>query len=73
MGGGLAVINENERCFNCHSAQIGPYVFQHEALREGCTSCHAVHGSVNQKLLKERNATSASSATSSGKWRRGES
>lgn len=55
LGGGMSVIAENDRCFGCHSAQMGPFVFQHEALREGCTVCHAVHGSVNQKLLKERN------------------
>jgi predicted CXXCH cytochrome family protein len=47
----------DESCAKCHTAQRGPYVFEHEAMREGCTSCHAVHGSVNNKLLTERNQT----------------
>lgn len=54
--GGTALKSPNETCFKCHTAQKGPFVFQHEALREGCTICHAVHGSVNQRMLTERNA-----------------
>ena len=45
----------NETCAKCHTAQRGPFVFEHEALREGCTTCHSPHGSVNDKLLKARN------------------
>jgi predicted CXXCH cytochrome family protein len=56
-GGGTARFSENEICLECHPAQRGPYVFEHEATREGCTSCHRPHGSVNAKLLTERNAT----------------
>jgi predicted CXXCH cytochrome family protein len=55
-GGGTSILSENESCFRCHPAQRGPYVFQHEAMHEGCTSCHSPHGSVNAKLLTERNA-----------------
>jgi predicted CXXCH cytochrome family protein len=55
-GGGTALLSENESCFRCHPAQRGPFVFEHEALREGCTICHTAHGSVNAKLLTERNA-----------------
>ena len=29
---------------------------EHEASREGCVVCHSPHGSVNQKMLKARNA-----------------
>ena len=54
-GGGTALLSENETCFQCHTAQRGPFVFEHEALREGCVSCHAPHGSVNQRLLTVRN------------------
>lgn len=54
--GGTALMSENQTCFECHDAQRGPYVFEHEAMRDGCTVCHAVHGSVNAKLLKVRNA-----------------
>jgi predicted CXXCH cytochrome family protein len=55
-GGGIALLSQNETCFQCHSAQRGPFVFEHEAVREGCVSCHSPHGSVNQRLLTERSA-----------------
>jgi predicted CXXCH cytochrome family protein len=54
-GGGTALGTPSETCFKCHSAQRGPFVFEHEALREGCTSCHNPHGSMNQKMLTSRN------------------
>src|SRR5437762_11035777 len=56
-GGGLAFLSQNETCFQCHSAQRGPFVFEHEAVRQGCVTCHSPHGSVNQRLLNERNQT----------------
>jgi predicted CXXCH cytochrome family protein len=55
--GGTALQEQNETCYACHANQRGPYVFEHEAMREGCVSCHRPHGSVNAKLLTERNAT----------------
>lgn len=42
-------------CVDCHPTQAGPFVFEHEAMREGCTACHDPHGSVNPKLLKVGN------------------
>lgn len=47
----------NELCFKCHANKRGPYVFPHEALDEGCTICHNVHGSINDKLLVMRDAS----------------
>ena len=44
----------NEACFKCHKDKRGPFVFQHEALREGCTVCHKVHGSIHDKMLIAR-------------------
>ena len=38
-------------CYNCHFEKQGPYVYQHEALVEGCTICHSPHGSTNQRML----------------------
>lgn len=52
--GKLATTRVNELCARCHREQSRPHVFEHEALREGCTTCHNVHGSINPKLLTER-------------------
>lgn len=52
--GGLAMARLNESCAQCHREQSRPFAFEHEALREGCTACHTPHGSINSKLLVER-------------------
>jgi predicted CXXCH cytochrome family protein len=44
----------NETCAQCHREQTRSVVFEHPALREGCTVCHNPHGSVNAKLLVQR-------------------
>jgi predicted CXXCH cytochrome family protein len=54
--GGARLLAGNEMCLGCHPAQRGPYVFEHEALREGCTTCHSPHGSINAKLLTVRDS-----------------
>jgi predicted CXXCH cytochrome family protein len=56
VAGGTRLMSQNENCLQCHEAQRGPFVFEHEALREGCTTCHSPHGSVNPKLLTERDS-----------------
>jgi predicted CXXCH cytochrome family protein len=53
---GLALARLNETCAPCHREQSRPVVFEHEALREGCTVCHNPHGSINAKMLVERDA-----------------
>jgi predicted CXXCH cytochrome family protein len=55
-GGSTALLAQEETCLQCHQAQRGPYVFEHEAMREGCTTCHTAHGSVNAKLLTVRDS-----------------
>ena len=55
--GGTQWLSQNAGCVQCHPAQAGPHVFEHEVMREGCTMCHQPHGSVNAKLLITRNAT----------------
>lgn len=57
IGGGMQLASANETCLRCHDAQRGPFVFEHEAAREGCVACHSPHGSVNDKMLKARNAS----------------
>jgi len=51
---GLAMSRLNQTCAQCHREQAKPHAFEHEALREGCTICHQPHGSVNAKLLLDR-------------------
>ena len=51
---GLAMARVNESCAQCHRDQSRPFVFEHEALREGCTVCHTPHGSISSKLLHQR-------------------
>lgn len=51
-GFGLARVNST--CAQCHREQTKLTVFDHEAMREGCTVCHAPHGSVNSKMLLQR-------------------
>lgn len=56
MGGSTSLLDQDESCLRCHPAQRGPHVFQHEAMREGCSTCHQPHGSVNAKMLTIRDA-----------------
>lgn len=51
--GGLAMARQNESCAQCHREQTRPFVFEHEAMREGCAVCHDPHGSINRKMLVE--------------------
>src|SRR6266446_7407595 len=53
---GLAMARLNQSCAGCHREQTRPFVFEHEAVREGCTVCHNPHGSMNRKLLVESDA-----------------
>jgi predicted CXXCH cytochrome family protein len=54
--GGTRMLSQNDGCLQCHPAQRGPHVFEHEAMREGCTTCHDAHGTINAKMLKVRDS-----------------
>jgi predicted CXXCH cytochrome family protein len=56
LGGGTSLASVNDSCVSCHEAQRGPFVFEHEAMRDNCTSCHNPHGTMNAKMLKSRSA-----------------
>ena len=51
---GADLESPNETCTKCHVAQKGPFLFKHNAMLEGCTTCHNPHGSVNGKMLVAR-------------------
>jgi len=51
--GGPAMARLNESCAQCHREQTRPVVFEHEAMREGCTVCHNPHGSINLRMLAD--------------------
>jgi predicted CXXCH cytochrome family protein len=55
-GSGMDLAEANETCTRCHTAQKGPFVFEHNAKREGCTACHQPHGSINARMLVARDA-----------------
>jgi predicted CXXCH cytochrome family protein len=58
IGGGAAnLMAANATCLKCHESQRGPFVFAHQAVREGCVTCHNPHGTVNDKMLVARNQT----------------
>jgi DmsE family decaheme c-type cytochrome len=39
-------------CLNCHGDKRGPFTFEHGPVRfEGCSACHAAHGSANPRML----------------------
>lgn len=50
---GLATAREIDGCAQCHREQTQPFIFEHEAMREGCVVCHDPHGSPSRKLLTE--------------------
>lgn len=47
----VSLQKSDEACFNCHKEMKGPFVFEHDVMREGCTTCHNPHGSVYDKML----------------------
>ena len=55
-GTGADLEGKNATCTKCHTQQKGPFVYEHAAMREGCTVCHNPHGTVNQRMLVARDA-----------------
>jgi DmsE family decaheme c-type cytochrome len=42
----------NDNCYKCHAERRGPFLFEHEPVRENCLNCHDPHGTINEYLLK---------------------
>lgn len=50
--GGLKTVERtNDLCTSCHTAQEGPFIFEHAPVVEDCLTCHNPHGSVANNLL----------------------
>jgi DmsE family decaheme c-type cytochrome len=41
----------NDTCLHCHTAQQGPFLFEHAPVVEDCRLCHQPHGAVANNLL----------------------
>lgn len=41
----------SQKCFQCHKEYQGPFIFEHDPMRDGCQTCHEPHGGVYNKLL----------------------
>lgn len=46
-------LDQDGKCARCHRRQVNTYVFSHQAMREGCLTCHQAHGSALRSLLAE--------------------
>jgi DmsE family decaheme c-type cytochrome len=42
----------NDQCYTCHAEKRGPFLFEHQPVRENCLNCHNPHGSNYEYLLK---------------------
>ena len=42
----------NDVCYTCHAEKRGPFLFEHEPVRENCDNCHDPHGT-HQPVLAE--------------------
>jgi DmsE family decaheme c-type cytochrome len=43
----------NETCYNCHADKRGPFLWEHQPVREDCMVCHNPHGSNQPRLMLE--------------------
>ena len=48
----LKEVRVTDTCYGCHAEKRGPFLWEHQPVREDCTNCHNPHGSVNPRLLK---------------------
>lgn len=47
----MAAATPNDKCYQCHADKRGPYLFEHQPVREDCGTCHDPHGSNQTNLL----------------------
>jgi DmsE family decaheme c-type cytochrome len=46
----ISAASVNEKCYSCHTEKRGPFVWEHEPVRESCVTCHNPHGSNHPRL-----------------------
>jgi DmsE family decaheme c-type cytochrome len=54
---GPALLTENtvnETCYRCHAEKRGPFLWEHQPVREDCMNCHDAHGTNQPAMLKVR-------------------
>lgn len=44
----------NDMCYECHAEKRGPFLWDHQPVREDCTICHDPHGTNHFKMVKTR-------------------
>ena len=44
----------SETCYTCHQDKRGPFLWEHEPVRENCSGCHDPHGSHHDYMLTTR-------------------
>ncbi|MGR8947204.1 MAG: DmsE family decaheme c-type cytochrome [Gammaproteobacteria bacterium] len=50
----LAENTVNETCYRCHAEIRGPFLWEHQPVREDCMNCHEPHGTTQPSMLKVR-------------------
>jgi len=48
----ISAITPNDKCYQCHAEQRGPFLFPHQPVAEDCTTCHNPHGSNQASMLE---------------------
>ena len=48
----ISAASVNEKCYQCHAEKRGPFVWEHEPVRENCVTCHDPHGSNHPRLTQ---------------------
>jgi DmsE family decaheme c-type cytochrome len=44
----------NDTCYQCHEDKRGPFLWEHQPVREDCTLCHTPHGATQPRMLIAR-------------------
>ena len=46
----ISAASVNDKCYQCHTEKRGPFLWEHEPVRENCVTCHDPHGSNHPRL-----------------------